>query len=195
MVYELRADTFERMVLAVELVRDRLRRVSAALDQGGIEYAVVGGNAVAAWVASIDPAAVRNTQAVDVLLRRSELEAARKVLEPHGFVYRHAAGLDMFLDGAGAKARDSVHVVFAEEKIRDEYAFPAPDVTEYARVDRSRVLGLNALVRMKLTSFRDKDRVHLRDLLGVGLIGPEWVERFASPLKERLQLILDTPDG
>jgi len=33
-----------------------------------------------------------------------------------------------------------------------------------------RVLSLEALVRMKLTSYRDKDRMHLRDMLDVGLI-------------------------
>lgn len=31
-------------------------------------------------------------------------------------------------------------------------------------------MPLEALVRMKLTYFRDKDRVHLRDMLRVGLI-------------------------
>src|SRR3954449_10253060 len=67
----------ERMVTAVERVRDRLKRATAALEAAGVPYAVVGGNAVAAWVATIDPAAVRNTQDVDILLRREDLDAAR----------------------------------------------------------------------------------------------------------------------
>ncbi|MGE0491934.1 MAG: hypothetical protein AB7S38_22165 [Vulcanimicrobiota bacterium] len=49
----------ERMVHAVEKVRQRLRRASQALDDAQVHYAVVGGNAVAAWVASIDEGAVR----------------------------------------------------------------------------------------------------------------------------------------
>ena len=59
----------ERMVRAVEKVRDRLLRATRALDSAGVPYAVVDGNAVAAWVADVDPAAVRSTQEVDILLR------------------------------------------------------------------------------------------------------------------------------
>jgi hypothetical protein len=40
------------------------------------------------------------------------------------------------------------------------------------------VLSLEALVRMKLTSFRDKDRTHLRDMLEVELIDETWTKRF-----------------
>ena len=112
-----------------------------------------------------DQSAVRFTQDVDLLIRRSDLEAAKKALAPAGFVYRHSARIDMFLDGPNAKARDSVHVIFAGEKIRPEYALPAPDVTDAEASEAFRVLQLDALVRMKLTSFRDKDRTHLRDIL------------------------------
>ena len=48
---------------------------------------------------------------------------------------------------------------------------------------------------MKLTSFRDKDRTHLRDLLDIGLIDAEWVVRFPGELGARLQSLIDTPDG
>src|SRR5450432_1575978 len=89
----------DRMVLAVERVRDRLVRVSAALAAAGIPYAVAGGNAVAAWVATVDAAAVRNTQDVDILLRRADLDAANQSLQSAGFIRRHAAGIDLFLDG------------------------------------------------------------------------------------------------
>src|SRR2546421_12814358 len=108
---------WERMVTAVEKVRERLRRAARALEQAGVPYAVVGGNAVAAWVSEVDEAAVRNTQDVDVLLRRADLERAKEALAAAGFIYRHAASIDMFLDGPGAKARDAVHIVFAGEKV------------------------------------------------------------------------------
>src|SRR5438105_7080167 len=107
----------DRMVLAVERVRDRLLRATAALETAGVPYAVAGGNAVAAWVATIDAGAVRNTQDVDILLRRGDLPAAAKALEAAGFVRRHVAGIDVFLDGPQAKARDAVHIVFAGEKV------------------------------------------------------------------------------
>ncbi len=58
-----------------------------------------------------------------------------------------------------------------------------------------RVVALESLVRMKLTSFRDKDRMHLRDFLEVGLIDANWIERFSPELAARLQDLVDTPDG
>src|SRR5688572_16985017 len=122
--------SWERMVRAVEKVRERLLRATAILERANVPYAVIGGNAVAAWVSRIDEAAVRNTQDVDILLARADFDAARVALEAAGFVYRHAASVDMFLDGPGAKARDAVHVIFAAEKVRDEYVLPAPDVAE-----------------------------------------------------------------
>src|SRR5438132_1396799 len=87
-------DILDRMVRAVEKVRQRLARAAAALEAAGVAYAVAGGNAVAAWVATVDEAAVRNTQDVDILIRRADLPAARAALEATGFVYRHSAGLD-----------------------------------------------------------------------------------------------------
>src|SRR5688572_28700282 len=119
---------WQRMVTAVEKVRERLKRAAQALDQAGLAYAIVGGNAVAAWVSEVDEAAVRNTQDVDILIRRADLERVKEALAAAGFIYRHAASIDMFLDGPNAKARDSIHVVFAGEKVRKDYLFPAPDV-------------------------------------------------------------------
>ncbi len=95
--------SWERMIRAVEKVRERLRRATAALDAAGVPYAVIGGNAVAAWVSRVDESAVRNTQDVDILLRRDDLERATSALAAAGFVYRHAAGIDFFLDGPAAR--------------------------------------------------------------------------------------------
>jgi hypothetical protein len=105
--------SWERMSNAIEKVRQRLLRAARALEQAHVAYAVADGNAVAAWVSRVDETAVRNTQEVDILLRRDDLPAARIALEQTGFVYRHAASMDMFLDGPDAKARDAVHIVFA----------------------------------------------------------------------------------
>jgi len=187
--------SWERMAAAVEKVRQRLLRAAAALEKAGIPYAIAGGSAVAAWVSRVDEAAVRNTRDVDILLRRDDLDAAAIALAEAGFVHRHTAGLEMFLDGAGAKAREAVHVVFAGEKVRPAYALPAPDVSQSEPAPSFRLLDLDALVRMKLTSFRDKDRMHLRDLLDVGLIDQTWCERVQQELRPRLKQLLDDPDG
>lgn len=138
---------------------------------------------------------MRTTRDVDILLRRADLPAARQALQAAGFVYRHAAGMDMFLDGPSAKDRDAVHVVLAGEKVRDKNLLPAPDVSESVELGEFRVVTLEALVRMKLTSFRDKDRMHLRDMIDVELIDPTWPARFPPELAARLQELLDNPEG
>ena len=116
--------SWERMERAVEKVRQRLLRAASILEEAGVPYAVAGGNAVAAWVSRVDEAAMRNTQDVDILIRREDLPAAVAAMSKAGFVHRHAAGIDMFLDGPQAKARDAVHLVFAGEKVRPEYLLP-----------------------------------------------------------------------
>jgi len=172
-------------------------RASRALGAAGVPYAVAGGNAVAAWVATVDASAVRNTQDVDILLRRDDLEKAARALEAAGFVRRHVAGMDVFLDGPDARARDAVHVVLAGEKVRPEHAAAAPGVEEAQRPAGAGgvcVVALEALVRMKLTSFRRKDQVHLLDMLQVGLVDESWVQRMGPLLGGRLRELIDTRD-
>ena len=179
----------------MEKVRQRLLRTAAALEKAGVSYAVIDGNAVATWVAKVDESAVRNTQYVDILLRREDLEAAAKAMAAAGFIQSHVAGIDLFLDGENSKARDAVHVIFADEKVRPEYNEPAPSVSEAERADAYYVLGLEPLVRMKLTSYRDKDRTHLRDFIDVGLIDESWCSRLPEALAERLQHLFDNPES
>ena len=186
----------DRMVLAVELVRERMVRAAAALEAAGVPYAVVGGNAVGSWVARIDPTAVRNTQDVDILLRRTDQATATEAMAAAGFVFCDVAGVGMFLDGPTGTPRSAVHVIYAGEKVRPEYAAAAPDVAAaVAAPNGFQVLGLEPLVTMKLTSYRRKDQVHVQDLIGVGLIDGTWPARLPPPLGDRLQALLDDPDG
>jgi len=150
---------------------------------------------VTAWVSRVDEATVRNTQDVDILINRSDLDRARIALEGVGFVYSHVGGIDVFLDGPDTKARDGVHIVFAGEKVREHEPAANPTVEESEADPMFRVLTLEALVRIKLTAFRDKDRTHLRDLIDVGLIDASWLDRLSPVLCERLKTILDTPNG
>jgi hypothetical protein len=186
---------WDKVAQEVEKVRLRLKRAAETLERAGIAYAVVGGNAVAEWVGRVDPAAVRNTQDVDILIRRSDLETVKAAMASAGFLYRHSSGIDMFLDGPGAKARDAVHIVFANEKVRPEYASLAPDLTESVAGAAFRTIGLEPLVRMKLTSYRLKDQVHIQDMIDVGLIDATWPERLTPELAERLGKLLANPEG
>lgn len=186
---------WQRIERAVEKIRDRLERVTQALEDAKIDYAVVGGNAVQVWVAQVDETAVRNTRDVDILLRRKDLPQAIDALARAGFTFQEVAGVAMFLDGPDATPRDAVHVVFSGEKVREGYALAAPDVSQYKYVKKFRAVSLQSLVAMKLTSFRDKDRMHLRDMLEVGLIDASWLPRFPEALQRRLQELIDSPDG
>ena len=185
----------DRMVRAVELVRVRLLRSTKALNEAGIPYAVIGGNAVAYWVAKADEAAVRNTADVDLLIRRTDLAAVTAAMTNAGFVFRHAGGIDFFTDGPEGKFRDAIHLLMTSERVRPEYLWPAPDVTDAVPGEAFQVLSLPALVRMKLTSFRDKDRMHLRDMLDVGIIDATWLTQLPEDLAGKLQQILADPEG
>ena len=186
---------WERIERAVENVKDRLKRVTGALNAANVPYAVIGENAVQHWVSQVDESVVRNTRDVDIILNRSDLPLAISALESSGFIFRQAAGVSMFLDGPNAKARDAVHVVFAGEKVRDEYPEPVPNIDDYAMMQDARTLKLNALVRMKLTSNRDKDRVHIRDMISIGMIDASWLDQFSSELRVRLKQLLEDPEG
>ena len=186
---------WQRMDRAVEKIQERLERTATVLEEAGIPYAIIGGNAVRAWVAQADEAAVRTTRDVDILLRRADFPRAIEAMERAGFVYRHVKSIDMFLDGPESKARDAVHVLFAGEKVRTEDPVPTPDVDESIEIQRHRILQLESLVRMKLTAFRRKDQMHLRDMLDVELIDESWPARFPADLAARLQELLDDPNG
>lgn len=183
------------MVRAVEKVRDRLLRAARALREAGIPYAVVGGNAVAAWVSTVDEAAVRNTRDVDLLIRRADLPNIRVALESAGFHYRHVAGMGVFLDSPEASARDAVHLIFADEFVRDHEPAPNLGLSSLDTGAGFDVIPLRDLVAIKLTAFRDKDRTHLRDLLEVGLIDSSWVRDLPAELGRRLRALIDDPDG
>jgi len=186
---------FDRMFSMIEKVRERLDRVCQTLGKANVPYAVIGGNAVAAWVSTRDEGAIRNTQDVDILLRREDFEAASTALRQAGFIPDQVLGVTMFLDGEKGKPSQAVHVIWAAEKVRHDCVAPAPMPNQARELAGKQVIDLVELVQMKLNSHRDKDRVHLRDMIGVGLIDATWPEKFLPKLGERLQALLDDPDG
>ena len=188
-----RIPSWEKAMDAIEEVKRRARRVTALLDAAAVPYAVIGGNAVAAWVSSVDEAAERGTKDVDILLRRADLPLARQALEPAGFLFAETMDVPMFVDGPTGGARDAIHILYAGEKVKPGDLEPSVDVTDSERGREFQVLTLEALVKMKLISFRRKDQVHLDDMIGVGLIDATWPARFPPELAARLQYILDTP--
>ena len=188
-------DILDRMERAVAKVRERLLRATAALTQIGVPYAVVGGNAVASWVATVDEGAVRNTRDIDLLVRRSDLPVITAALEQAGFVGGELLDVVMFRDGAEGKPSEAVHLLFAGEKTRPDHLLPAPEIQTVMDPANFPVITLESLVAMKLMSNRRKDQVHIQDMIGVGLVDASWLPKLPPELAERLQQILDTPDG
>jgi hypothetical protein len=188
-------EILDRMERAVAKVRERLLRATAALNQAGVLYAVVGGNAVASWVATVDEGAVRNTRDIDLLVRRSDLPAITAALERAGFVRGELLDVVMFRDGAEGKPSETVHLLFAGEKTRPDHLLAAPEIQTVKDPADFPVLALESLVVMKLMSNRLKDKVHVQDLIGVRLIDRSWLTKLPPELAERLKQLLDTPDA
>lgn len=188
-------DTLDRMVRAVEKVRERTLRTAAALEAGGIPYAVVGGNAVAVWVARVDAGAVRNTRDVDVLVDRADLDRVIAAMATAGFEYNFVNGVHLFIDGPTGKPSEGVHLLFAGEPVTPHDPLPAPGLNETERGPDYQVVSLEPLVRMKLVSYRLKDQMHLVDLAQQRLIDDGWPARYPSSLADRLREILARPES
>ena len=84
--------------MAIEDVTQRFLRVTAAFDAEHIPYALVGGQAVALWVATREPDAVRTTKDVDILVSRDDLPAVRKAGLSIGMDYFEVMGVGMLLE-------------------------------------------------------------------------------------------------
>ena len=169
-----RADTWERVFGAMELVRQKLAR--------------------AAWVAQADPGAVRNTPDVGIPINGADFERVETCREGVGFVHARVGGIDGFLDGPDGSVRSAVHIVYAGERVSPQDAVPTSDAAETQRIENKQMLELEELVRMKLVANRDKDCAHLRDMLDHGLIDASWLDRLPPALAERLKQLLDNPE-
>jgi len=137
-----------------------------------------------------DPLAARSTRDVDIAIYRGDLDRIIEAVRPQGFEYRHAAGVDMLVDARQPKAKSAVHLIFVGERVRPEYLESVPGFSAPTSTSEGVLLAPAAdIVKMKLTSFRLRDRVHLKDMDAVGLITPD-IEAMLSPaLRDRLQTV------
>lgn len=165
-------------------------RVCDALRHAGIEYRVVGGLAVLFHVQSRDPLAARLTKDVDLAVNRADLPRISEAVRQLGLVHRHVAGVDMLVDVEAPKARSGVHLLFAGERVRPADLEPVPALSDPG-VDEGGVLvtSIASIVRMKLISYRQRDKTHIVDMDSVGLITPEIEAGLSDPLRERLERI------
>jgi hypothetical protein len=171
----------------VQQLFELLNHVHAALTKAGIEYRVVGGMAVFFQVSERDPDAARFTRDVDVAINRQDMERIAKAAGDFGFRHRHVKGIDMLVNAEHPKARSAVHFLFIGEKVRPTDLASVPEFSQPTVTKEGILLApVSDLVRMKLTSFRLKDKVHLKDMDSVGLITPEIESALPEAMRERL---------
>ncbi len=188
-------EDFERHLRAVDRVEALLKRTTDALDDAGLDYAVIGGNAVAAWISTIDRHAIRATKDVDLLIRRSDHDLIAAALRTIGLEPAEVSGVSMFLETEDPSPKNAVHVIFANEPIREFDSIVAPDVADAAPgVSGFRVIPLLGLVQMKLLAFRLRDQTHLVDMLSIGLLDASWKARLPQDLQDRFQQMLDAQE-
>jgi len=170
----------------VEQLFDRIRKLHETFTAAGVSYRVVGGLAVYLHVSERDPLRARLTADVDAAIDRRDLQAAIDAARGIGWMHRHVAGRDMLVDADQRKARSAVHLVFLREKVRTDYLEAIPDSPADRTAEGILIAPVADLVRMKLTSYRLKDKVHIQDLDSVGLITPEIVADLPETLRQRL---------
>jgi hypothetical protein len=185
-------DVLDRIERAIEAVRNRQARATAVLQGAGVWHALAGGNAAAAWVATADESAVRNTPDVVVMVRREDAATADAALRTAGFTRVRDDRADLFLDAP--IPADQPFEMLARKAVRLLFA-AAGDPPESVELAGTRVLSLDALVRMELAVGRTLNKVHVRDLIAAELIDASWCDRLPPPLADRLRELLADPDG
>lgn len=143
---------------------DELMALVAELDAAGVEYALIGGLAVAVW------GVPRATKDIDLLVLPAAVERAKEAAARRGFVL--AAGPLRFRDGVSiervSRVRDgallTVDFMLVSEGLDAAWA----SRTQVRAVEQSlTVVSRDALIAMKLAAARPQDIADvekLRDL-------------------------------
>jgi hypothetical protein len=184
----LRPDMLDRMSLIEELARDRFERSTKSLKRAGISFALIGGHAVAHWVRTADRGADRATPNVDLLVASSNFARATKAISEAGFRPVPIFQRTTFVDECNGTHRSGVQLLVEGDT-------PFLKLSQSTLIENELVVVLHSLIANKLALFRTIDRVHIRDLMDVGLIDETWPTRFPPPLDDRLREILADPNG
>jgi hypothetical protein len=178
-----------------------LSQITKVLTAAAVPFELVGGMAVNAHILAEHSSRAFVTRDIDLLVRRSDLPAIVEAAVAAGYEDRKIMG-GFMLRLPGQEPGEAVHLLFAGEKSKSTQPLPHPDV----RPESITLLGLSVpvapladLVRMKLTSFRPKDLVHLQILDETGLLSPAIERSLPAELTSRLvqariQFAADEPD-
>ncbi len=172
-----------------------LQKLSAPLEDASIPHELVGGLAVFLHVENADSTHSSLTRDIDVMVRRDDLPRVIEIAEANGFRFRHSAGLDMLLYGETSSARNAVHLLYSGEKVKTSQAESHPalhPVRVGLHGQEFWVIPVPDLLRMKLSSFRDKDRVHVRGRDAAGLVTKDVELMLSAELRARLTHVRET---
>lgn len=169
-----------------------LHRITHSLSSHGIPHELIGGLAVLVHVEEADATHSMLTGDVALLVNRADLDRIIAAASASGFRFRHTAGVDMLLYGETTSARNAVHLIFSGEKVRPDQATPNPPIDPVHKIVQGEpvmVVPIAGLVRMKLSSFRLKDQVHVQVMDAAGLITPEVERSLPVELVTRLEQV------
>jgi len=172
-----------------------LQKLTIPLEQSEVPHELVGGLAVFLHVENADSTHSSLTRDIDVLIRRDDLARVVEIAEKHGFRFRHSAGLDMLLYGETDNARNAIHLWFAGERVKETQIEVHPDIQPVRAGLHGQdflVIPVVDLVRMKLSSYRDKDRVRVRGMDAAGLITGDVERELSEELRSRLRHVRQT---
>jgi predicted DNA binding CopG/RHH family protein len=169
-----------------------LHKISEALEEEGVPYELIGGLAVFVHVEEANPEYATLTRDVDLMIRREDLERIKEIAAKHGFRFRHTAGIDMLLHGDTNSAKNAVHLIFSGEKVKSSQIVPNPPITpekKHLHGGEVMVIPVLDLVRMKLSSWRLKDQVHIQGMDSAGLITAGVEDSLPAELLARLHQV------
>ena len=129
------------------------------------------------------------------MILRDDLPRVVAIAEDHGFRFRHSAGMDMLLFGEPNSARNAVHLLYAGEKVKSTQLESHPHINPVRAGLHGQdfwTIPVLDLVRMKLSSYRDKDRVHVRGMDAAGLITRDVEHGLSEELLARLRNVRET---
>jgi hypothetical protein len=157
-----------------------LHRIVHVISEQRVPCELIGGLAVLVHVEEADPEHSMLTRDVDLMIDRADLERIKTAAAGGGFRFSYAGGEN--------SARNSVHLIFKEE-MSDP---PLASEKKWIHGGEVTVIPVADLVRMKLSSYRLNDRVHVRSMDAAGLITPEVEAKLPLELSARLQHVRDT---
>jgi hypothetical protein len=187
-------DPFERMFEAQRILRERQASIVAVLTQTGIPFALFASNATYAWIESVDPSCVRQCRNIDLIANRHDRDAVMSALTCLQLSPESRDDYLLLRNKHTCHDRWFDRVYFAGEKLANSDVM-IPTLYEIEIIKEVPVVLLPALVEFQLRRFKLDDKVDLRDLIDVGLIDQSWPAKLPPGLAERLQQILDTPEG